>query len=281
MHDMQSLWSRLEAVAQQAGRSLKLRGPASEKVVAKAERELGFALPAEYRASVLLHDGEDEEASFEWLPGCAPLKSLEDVMAQWRYEQGLIENLEGEPEIEGPLYTVLWHPRRLPIAGNRWWDGDNTYVDMHPAPAGREGQIITFVTECDLVCIGQSFGDAIARYLKALESGDWIWSEAKGHVTPRNEAANTYPNESNQWAQYLEGGVRPRTKPTAKAKPAAKSKAKTKPTAKTGPAKASAKPKTKAKAKANAKPKTKAKANAKSKADAKPANAKAKAKAKR
>jgi cell wall assembly regulator SMI1 len=288
---MEELWTRLEAWAlNNAGKSLGLRPGATEEAIAAAEQAMGLTFPPDYRASLLAHDGQEGRHGevFEWLPGCSPLKPLAQVVERYKEEQGLAEEFPDEEQrAEGPLHTVLWHPKRIPIAGNEWWDGDNTYVDLHPTAEGTPGQIITFVTECDLVRLGTSLADAIESYLAALESGDWVFAKDKegGHVTPKGEPAGSYPNESDEFATYvakLSAQSRAKVKPIApakatrpKAKPAKPKPAKPKP-AKPKPAKPKpAKPKP-AKPKP-AKPKVKAKPAKAKAAKARPAKAGAKA----
>jgi cell wall assembly regulator SMI1 len=205
---MQELWARLEAwVRTNTGKSLRLRPGLDEAAIQAAEQQLGLQFPADYRASLLAHDGQDVgEEPFEWLPGCSPLKPLSAVIERWTEEQELAAEFpDPENQTEGPLHTVLWHPKRIPIAGSPWWDGDNTYVDLHPSPTGTVGQITTFVTECDLECLGSSLRSALERYLAALESGDWVYSKAKDRVAPKDEPPDEYPNESARFAQYLRG----------------------------------------------------------------------------
>jgi cell wall assembly regulator SMI1 len=243
---MKDLWSRLEAWAvSNAGRSLGLRAGASEQAIAAAEKTIGMTFPPDVRASLLAHDGQEGQIGdvFEWLPGCSPLKSLAQIVERWKEEQGMAEEFpEGEPQPEGPLHTVLWHAKRIPIAGNEWWDGDNTYIDFHPSAAGTPGQIIMFVSECDLVCLGRSFADAIETYLAALQSGDWVWSKDKGHVTPKSEPAKEYPHESYEFSKYVEKLGAPAAKPAKKAaKPAKKAAKSAKKPAKPAAAKKKAK----------------------------------------
>jgi len=204
MHD---LWERLGSwAAKNAGRNLGLRKGASEPSIAAAEKTLSLRFPDDFRASLLLHDGQDadnDDNLFEWMPGCSPLASLDAIVERWKEEVELAEEYsEGDVAVveRGRLHSVLWHPKRIPIAGNRWWDGDNTYVDLFPGPKGKSGQLITFVTECDLVVLGPSFREALTLYVEALEKGDWLFSEKKGHVVPKKDKPDEYPNRADQFS---------------------------------------------------------------------------------
>lgn len=145
MPGMNDLWQRLEAWAKKSGRTLRLRPGATEKAIAAAEKKMKLTFPADFRASLLLHDGQqrkpgddDPETStlFEWMPGSGALASLSAIVAQWKDERENDEEEDDEPEIEGGVYNVMSHPRRIPIAGSAWWDGDNT----SRSPPGAEGQ---------------------------------------------------------------------------------------------------------------------------------------------
>ncbi|MBA2544873.1 MAG: SMI1/KNR4 family protein [Deltaproteobacteria bacterium] len=257
---MKQIWERLERIAGTYGKTLALRPGLDEPTIAAAENKLGMRFPADYRASLLLHDGqEDEVATFEWLPGCCPLKPLANVLERWDEEQPLAEEFaDPTNKTEGPLHTVVWHPRRIPIAGTQYWDGDNSYVDLHPSAAGTPGQIITFHTECDLVCLGASLRDALERYLAALDSGDWVYSETKKFVMPKDEPPDSYPNESYAFWKYLQ-----RDKPAAPANKKRMPSAAKKPVKKPPPKKTAKKPAAKKTAKTPAAKKPAAKTPAK------------------
>lgn len=175
---MQDLWERLEAHATKHGRSLRLRPGASEEAIVAAEQVIGMRFPEDFRASLLLHDGQEpgegDDRPFEFLPGCSPLATVSAIAAQWKDEQGwaMAANGDHTPEI---LNTVK-HPRRIPIAGTPWWDGDTTYLDLTPAAAGTIGQVITFTSECDMSVLGPSFRGALETYIKALDDRSWNYA---------------------------------------------------------------------------------------------------------
>ncbi len=209
---MNDLWQRLEAWAKKSGRTLRLRPGATEKAIAAAEKKMKLTFPADFRASLLLHDGQqrkpgddDPETStlFEWMPGSGALASLSAIVAQWKDERENDEEEDDEPEIEGGVYNVMSHPRRIPIAGSEWWDGDNTYLDLHPAPKGKSGQLITFTSECDVALLGTSFRAALESYVQALDSGDWVFDAKKGFVRHKKEKAGDFPHEGEEFAAYV------------------------------------------------------------------------------
>jgi cell wall assembly regulator SMI1 len=207
--EMKETWARLERWANQHGASLRLRPGAPEKEIAAAEEKMNLRFPDDLRASIAAHDGqEDADDCFAFLPGCDLLKPLAAVVAQWEEEVGLADPSEEIVASEdGLLHTVLWHPKRIPIAGNYFWDGGNTYCDLFPGPKGTSGQIVTFVSECDLVALGASLKNALELYLGALESGEWIFDKhitpPRGRVHHKDEGQDEYPNVSYEFSQWI------------------------------------------------------------------------------
>ena len=206
---MKDLWDRLEAFARKnTPRSLRLRPGAAEKAIAAAEKKLKLTFPPAFRESLLAHDGQersdeddDEESTlFPWLPGCSPLAPLADIVAQWKDERDNEEDEDEEPEAEGAIFDVLTHPRRIPIAGTAYWDGDNTYVDLFPTAKGTVGQVVMFTSECDMALLGSSLRDALETYLHALESGDWVFDPKAGGVRPKGKKSND--NAAEAFAAY-------------------------------------------------------------------------------
>ncbi|MBK7396206.1 MAG: hypothetical protein IPJ34_07885 [Myxococcales bacterium] len=114
------------------------------------------------------------------MPGSGALAPLEQIVAQWKDERDNDQE-DDEPEAEGGIYTVMSHPRRIPIAGSRWWDGDNTYLDLHPAPKGTEGQLIMFTSECDPRCSARASA-LRSRAPAGPRLGEWVFDAKKGHV---------------------------------------------------------------------------------------------------
>jgi cell wall assembly regulator SMI1 len=201
---MKQLWDRLEAWAKKnAKRSLRLSNKGvSEKRIAAAEKKMRLKIPSDLRASLLLHDGQANDDVFRWLPGCSPLRPLDAIVAQWKDEQENVEQYGIEKALseDGLLHTTLWHPKRIPIAGTEWWDGDNTYIDLFPGPKGTAGQVMTFVSECDLEVLGPSLHGALELYLEALESGEWVYDKKSGDVDPKKD--DDYGNASYAFAEW-------------------------------------------------------------------------------
>jgi cell wall assembly regulator SMI1 len=199
--DMRALWTRLGEHAARSSFSLRLRPGASEAAIRRAEATLGLRFPNDFRASLLLHDGQEpgtgELDVFPWLPGHDRLASLEAIIAQWQSEQTTYAELYcGDPAVppeeieDGTLYHYFWHPRRIPIAGNLWFDQDNTYLDFFPGPAGVAGQLAVFGKGTYGAVHGPSFGGALACYADALDRGDFAFRD--GDVYPAKKSVKSW-----------------------------------------------------------------------------------------
>ena len=125
---MKDLWDRLEAWHAKQGSSLQLRPPATAEQIAAAEEAMGLVFPDDFRASLLVHDGQESDASVTpWCPATCPLASLERMVAQHQEVQGLVEPVEGDPplDLEDHFINILYYSNRIPIAGTPWFDASN------------------------------------------------------------------------------------------------------------------------------------------------------------
>ncbi len=130
---------RIEAKAKAA--KVVLGKGASDKAIAAAETQLGFALPEAVRAFYRLHDGADAPA----VAG-RELLSLERMLGEWTIWKQLLDkgtfedNDHGAP---GPgVQKKWWIPEWVPVT----YDGSGNHhvVDCAPGKGGTVGQIVDF-----------------------------------------------------------------------------------------------------------------------------------------
>jgi len=148
MTPIASLWDRIEShmATLWPTRTLNLRPPATEAQITAAESVLGLVFPADFRASVLVHDGQEGQPEASFLPGVHMLGSLQSIVECWvgdaqSYVPNETEPLQWFDEV-GRTHQVHSHPRRISFAGSPHWDYDRLLFDFDPAPRGRAGQII-------------------------------------------------------------------------------------------------------------------------------------------
>ncbi len=202
-------WRRVVACLAEHAERLQLCPPASADAISELERGIGSELPGDYRAWLSLHDGQDQRASIEWLPGYGRLLAAEVVLERWRDDQEWVEEddegLESTQD-DDRIRNVVRHAKRIPIAGNIWGDGDNTYLDLVPGPSGTIGQVIVATSECDFEVIGSSFTDFLRRWATAFEDGTLMIDTTQD--PPRVDWA-TKKNPWDRWEAALRS-VRPR-----------------------------------------------------------------------
>ncbi len=198
---LSEVWTRITTCLGEHASTLTLRPGASEATIAEVERALGVELPADYRAWLRLHDGEDDvEGRVEWLPAWGRLLPIAETLERWRDEQEWAQTdvdesfgwLQDDDRIRG----VVKHAKRIVIAGNRYGDGDNTYLDLIPGPAGTSGQVIVATTECDFELVGTSFLDFLRRWASAFEAGTLA-------VVPREDTNRVdWAMKENPWDRW-------------------------------------------------------------------------------
>jgi cell wall assembly regulator SMI1 len=202
---MGELWRRLETwVASTGAPTLALAPGASEKAIAAAEKTMKLAFPPDVRASLAIHDGQTFEVGapvFPWMPGCPPMLSIARIVERWKEEQDLAAKKQPKKEFldaTGKLKGGVYRTGRIPLAGPadpRRRDGERTFLDMDPGPAGTKGQLITMVSATDFVVIDASFAAAFERWVNVLERGLWIYDAAHATVHPRALApASSHPS---------------------------------------------------------------------------------------
>ena len=196
------LWRRLETwVGITGAPSLSLNPGASEKAIAAAEKAMKLSFPPDVRASLAVHDGQATEGGapvFPWMPGCPPLLPLARIVERWKEEQDFAAKRQPKKEwfdAGGKLKGGVYRTGRIPIAGPVRKDGERTFLDMDPGPAGTRGQLITMVSAADFVVIDASFAAAFERWVNVLERGLWIYDTALSTVHPRALApATSHPS---------------------------------------------------------------------------------------
>jgi cell wall assembly regulator SMI1/predicted DNA-binding WGR domain protein len=173
------VWARIEGwFAKRPELPLRLRPGAKEKDIVAAEKTLGVRFPDDFRASLRLHDGQEDRedgGDVDWLPVALRLGSLASLVRCWqddrKYydEEGMAERLDWLDKGER-VRQVHLHPKHIPFAGSRYWDYGRLMFDFIPGPQGAAGQVIAR-DDIDLVFVDASFGAFLERVAIGLERG--------------------------------------------------------------------------------------------------------------
>lgn len=195
---MQALWTRLEYFFAAQRWPVALRPGADEAEIAAVEQALGLPFPADFRASLLIHDGEDWQQwrqCIRWMIGDTFLCSLDEILKHWNLQQTYYarwgEEYAEDYQDEDRIRNVIFHPRRIPIAMGLD-EESGLWLDFTPGPAGVAGQVIMDITECEFIVLAPSFHAFLKRYLDLLETGVYYYNAAYEHIIPQNlEALHT------------------------------------------------------------------------------------------
>ncbi len=146
MSVLNDLWQRLEAYFAEhwPQKELALRPPATLEQIDAAEAELGVRFPDDFRESLLVHDGQDEEPSILWLPGVDQLGSLQSMVQCWKLDRRYFDpTVQGDPDKGKRVQPCFFHPAHISFAGSLDWALDRLLFDFAPGPNGSRAQIIT------------------------------------------------------------------------------------------------------------------------------------------
>lgn len=189
---MDIIWQCITTWAARHSLSIQLNPGASQAEIARVEQALGLRFTDDFRAWLLIHDGEDWQQGIRWLENGMRWLPVAQILEQWQIQQTYYarwgEEDADDYQDEDRIRNVVYHPKRIPIAES---DADAwLWLDFTPGPAGIAGQVITSITECDFIVLGSSFRAFLARYAELLETGVYYYdAETYAQVIPQNLAA--------------------------------------------------------------------------------------------
>jgi len=173
---MKELWARLSRwfADELPSGELRLRPPASPEAIEAAEAALGRSLPDDFRASLAVHDGQDDEPTILWLPSAVRLGSLDAIVECFRDDETSRDfadtSLADELDATGRVRQMQFDPDHVAFAGSTYWDYDRLSFDFHPGPAGNDGQVIARA-DIDLVYVCDSFASLMEQTVRGLVDG--------------------------------------------------------------------------------------------------------------
>ena len=161
---------------------------AGEADFAELEKELGYALPEDFKELYRIADGgaayEGVLAGEEWL-------SVERIIEEygvWKglYEGGMLEEDDGtpfgcEPKDAGIKPDFCWNPKWIPLTADGC--GNGKMIDLDPTGNGTVGQIIQMWHDDSAYSKeAESLRDFFARYAQDLEDGKYVLSADYGLI---------------------------------------------------------------------------------------------------
>ncbi len=175
---IQKLWMRIERwfAKHRPELSLGLRPGATDKQIAAAEKALGQRFPDDFRASLRVHDGQDDHCQIVWLPVALQLGSLASFVRCWKGDRGsYVDDADDLARLDKGrrVRQVHFHPRQIPFAGTPHWDYGRLLFDFVPGPDGTAGQVIAR-SDIDLMFVAASFRELLTRTARGLEDGSVV-----------------------------------------------------------------------------------------------------------
>ena len=174
---MQELWNRLTSwLGQHAPELQKTMQPGTtEEKIAALEKTLGVRLPDDYRAFLLLCNGQKTGAELGFYDG--ELLSAQNVKSQWKIWKELLDDGHFEESKSKPHKGVRpdwWNPRWIPFTHDG--GGNHLCLDLDPAKGGKLGQVISMwhdSPERELMYSG--FSEWLEHVLDGLGSGEIVF----------------------------------------------------------------------------------------------------------
>ena len=144
-----------------------LRPPASAEAIVEAEKQLGVALPAEYKELLARHDGQEDMGP---MVGFCSLIPTADLVEKRDWLAGLLSEsgFDAEQTDDG-IATVVWNPGWVPIGH---FQRDYMILDTAPASGGKVGQIfVCYVDDDRRSLVATSCADLLSRFFRELQDG--------------------------------------------------------------------------------------------------------------
>jgi cell wall assembly regulator SMI1 len=179
-------WKRIGRWLKESATGWKpLRKAAGAEQIARAEKRLGCALPADLRKSYETHDGSGDGQIFPWPEDISySLLSLAQLVDDWQMHRELLdlgEWQDSKGKSDRGIRSDWWNPRWIPFAANG--AGDFFCIDLSPAKSGKEGQVITHNHEDGShTLLAPSFRAWLSKLADDLEAGLFSYDGDEGLV---------------------------------------------------------------------------------------------------
>lgn len=163
-----------------------LNGPASEEEIEQLELVLGLNLPASFRETLKIHNGESDGWPCKIFADRGAFLGTDRIQEEWQQRQTISADIAEEFEVdqikqliedgiifvEGSVKPVLFQNAWIPIMdsnGDVFWA-----LDYSPTEGGISGQVIEVDWEGTLWrVVAPSFEAFMQSYMQSLERGEY------------------------------------------------------------------------------------------------------------
>jgi cell wall assembly regulator SMI1 len=190
-------WTSIEAWLKENTSATRksLRPPVKADALDKLQAKLGLSLPADFRESLHIHDGQksdgDEDAGLfpyaDKVLGAMPsfrLLAVAEIAREWKMMKELFDMKEFEGRKTKPSRGISkewWNPGWVPIADDG--GGDYFCLDLAPARGGAVGQVMVFLHDMtERPLIARSYAAWLEKLARGLASGKYVLDEDDGIV---------------------------------------------------------------------------------------------------
>ena len=178
MSRIDELWQRLKDWANTNAPEMlsDLNPGASVDDIKSLEKQLGVTLPDAFKASLAVHNGENDGWPCKVFADYGAYLSCNGIVEEWQQRNHIVRenpDIDRYPsDVIGPMKSVSFHPAWVPFLncnGDRVWA-----LDMAPTEGGTPGQVIEIDWEGTYQrVIADSFERFFADYVEAIKSGDF------------------------------------------------------------------------------------------------------------
>lgn len=182
-------WNRFEAwLTKNASHLIEGLNPSiTGNEIDKLEKTIGTKLPQEYIQFLQIHNGQSRDS--EGLIDTEELLSAERIIEEWTVWKDLLDKGDFDDSQSTPgngIKSDWWNPKWIPIT----YDGHGNHycIDLDPGIGGTSGQIIRMWHDSsERELIASSFKEWIAKYVRALEKGKYVYSEDWGGIINKED----------------------------------------------------------------------------------------------
>jgi cell wall assembly regulator SMI1 len=158
-----------------------------ERPIAAFEDAIGQKLPADFRESLAIHDGQQREPDVGIVFGLRLLSLHEGCLEEWRFYEGQLKSIaagqfKNDCYPEGAVGTDILNKGWVPVAAD--WGGNFLAIDLAPRDNGTRGQVINFGRDERCHCVlARSWGHFLEDVADELEQGNFQTGEEDGFIT--------------------------------------------------------------------------------------------------